>query len=257
MKKVAEIYRYRELLKNLIVNELKLRYRRSLLGFLWTMLNPLLTMIVLTVVMSTLLRFQIEDYWVLLVAGLLPWIFFAQSVNTSLMSIVGKGSLLSKVYIPKALIPLSAVLACCVNFLLALVPMLVLILATGRELNETILFLPAAIVLFTIFTCGFAFLFSCLNVFFRDFTHMTEVILSIWFYLSPVWYTVSLVPEEYRYLFYWNPLLYLIELFRLPIYEGILPSLETIGIATGSAFGSFLLGFMVFLRFERYFVLRV
>src|SRR5207249_425008 len=129
----------------------------------------------------------------LLLAGLLPWIFFSQSVGLALMSVVAKGSLLRKVYIPKTLIPLSAVLSCLLNFLLSFVPFLVLMIALGRPLTAAVLFLPVAVVLLALFTIGVSFLFSCLNVFFRDFTHMTEVLLQAWFYLSPVIYTVKMV----------------------------------------------------------------
>jgi ABC-type polysaccharide/polyol phosphate export permease len=257
LHKLAEIYHYRELLKNLVVTELKLRYRRSILGFVWTMLNPLLMMIVLTLVFSTIMRFDTKDYWVLLLSGLLPWIFFSQSISLSLMSVVSKGNLLKKVYIAKALIPLSAVLACLVNFLLSLFPLFLLMVALGHSVNETILFLPVAVVLLTLFTSGLAFLFSCLNVFFRDFTHMTEVLLSAWFYLSPVIYSLQLVPEQYRGAFYWNPMLYLIELFRAPIYEGRWPAIEVVGVATAAAFLSCVVGFGIFVRYERSFVMRV
>jgi ABC-type polysaccharide/polyol phosphate export permease len=257
MRKVAEIYRYRELLKNLTINELKLRYRRSALGFLWTMLNPLLTMIVLSLVFSTVMRFNIKDYTVLLLAGLLPWLFFSQSVTNSLMSVVAKGDLLKKVYFPKALIPLSAVLACLLNFLLSLVPLFIVVAVLGHTVSPAMVFLPVAVVLMTLFACGFAFLFSCLNVFFRDFTHMTDVLLSAWFYLSPIIYRVDMVPDQFRAAFHWNPMLYLLECFRIPIYDGRFPPAHVVSIAAASAVVAFVAGFAIFVRFERHFILRV
>jgi len=216
-----------------------------------------MTMVVLTLVFSTVMRFNMKDYWVLLIAGLLPWIFFSQSVTTGLMSVVGKGALLKKVYIPKAIIPLSAVLACLVNFVLSLVAMLILMLALGRTPNAAMLFLPVPILILTIFTCGMAFLFSCLNVYFRDFTHMTEVLLSILFYASPIIYTLDMIPERYRPAFAWNPMLYIIETFRTPIFAAELPSAQALGLASVGAVLSCLVGFVVFVRFERGFILRV
>ncbi len=257
LKKIAELYRYRDLLRELVSTELKLRYRRSVLGFLWTMLNPFLMMVVLTAVFSTLMRFGVKDYAVLLLAGLLPWTFFSQSVTLSLMSLVSKGSLLRQVYVPKAMIPLAAVFSCLVNFLLALVPFLLLAAALGRPLNATLFFLPVPILLMTLFTCGVALIFSCLNVFFRDFTHMTEVLLSMWFYLSPVLYTLDLVPPAYRGYFQWNPMYYLLATFRQPIYEGTLPAFAIWATAAAAAVLMGLAGFAVFIRFERHFVLRV
>lgn len=255
--KLVEVYRYRELLKNLVITELKLRYRRSILGLLWTMLNPLLMMIVLSVVFSTIMRFNVKDYAVLLLSGLLPWTFVGQSISLALMSVVSKGSLLKKVYIPKALIPLASVLACLVNFVLSFVPLIVLLLVLGKPLSLTLLFLPVPTVLLALFTCGVAFVFAGLNVFFRDFTHMTDVLLQAWFYLSPIIYTAEMLPPEYRFLIGWNPLAYLIPCFRLPIFEGRLPPLETLAIATISAIVVAGMGVWGFLRYERHFILWV
>ena len=257
MNKLVELYKYRGLLANLVVNELKLRYRRSFFGFLWTLLNPMLTMAVLTVVFSTIMRFDMKHYSVLIFSGLLPWIFFSQSINGSLMSIVGKGSLLKKVYIPKAVIPLSSVLATLVNFILSFIPLVIIMAIAGKPLTWAALFLPVSVLLLALFACGFAFLFSSLNVFFRDFTHMTEVLLQVLFYLSPVIYTVKLVPEQYQHMFTWNPLLYLIDMFRTPLYDDRLPDTFNIMVAAGAAFTALFVGFFVFLRSEKHFVLRV
>jgi ABC-type polysaccharide/polyol phosphate export permease len=245
------------LLYNLTASELKLRYRRSVLGFVWTMLNPLLMMSVMTFVFSKVMRFSMKDYSVLLLAGLLPWTFFSQSINLSLMSIVGKGALLKKVYIPKAIIPISAVLATLVNSSLAFVPLLTLTLLVGHHLNSTVLFLPVAMLILAIFAVGWSLLFSCLYVYFRDFGHMTEVLLQAWFYASPVMYTLDMVPEQYRGAFTWNPVTYFIECFRAPIYAGRLPDAHTLAIAVGSAIASLIVGTIVFLRYENQFVLKV
>ena len=257
MSKIVEIYRYRELLKSLTLNELRLRYRRSVLGFLWTMLNPLLMMIVLTLVFSTVMRVNIENYSISLFAGLLPWSFLAQSVGTSLMSVVSKGSLLKKVYIPKALIPMSAMLSCLINFLLSFVPLLGLLVAVGKPLTWSLLFLPVSVLMMALFVCGLAFIFSCLNVFFRDFSHMTDVILQLWFYASPVLYTLDMVPEKYRPMFLWNPVMHLINCFRLPIMDGRLPTVQSITIAALAGVTMCAVGFGIFIRFERHFILRV
>jgi ABC-type polysaccharide/polyol phosphate export permease len=258
MKKLAELFRYRNLLHNLVATELKLRYRRSVLGFLWTMLNPLLMMIILAFAFSQVMRMDsIKDYAVLLFAGLLPWQFFSQSVMLSLMSIVGKGPLLKKVYIPKAIIPLSAVLASLINFLLAFVPLLLIMVGLGHHVGGALGFLPLAVVFMALFTTGCSFVFACLNVFFRDFSHMTEVLLQAWFYFSPVLYTVKMIPERYRFVFEWNPMLYLIDCFRSPIYDNALPAVGTIYIALISSLVACAVGFLIFVRFERNFVLMV
>lgn len=257
MKSIVEIYKYRHLLTSLISSELKLRYRRSTLGFLWTLLNPLLMMTVLTVVFSSVMRFNTRDYALLLLSGLLPWTFISQSVAGSLMSIVGKGNLIKKVYIPKSIIPLATVLANLVNFVLSLVPLLAIGAFLGHGFSPALVFLPISVCIVGLFACGLALLFSCLNVFFRDFTHMTEVLLQALFYASPIIYTRDMIPEKYAPLFVWNPIVYIIECFRAPIYKGELPSMDAIAVATTGAFAVCALGLVVFLANEERFVLRV
>ncbi|MEM6484781.1 MAG: ABC transporter permease [Pseudomonadota bacterium] len=255
--KIRELYQYRSLLWTLSASELKLRYRRSVLGFLWTLLNPLLMMIVLSAVFSTIMRFDIKNYSVLLLSGLLPWTFFVQSVTGSLMSIVGKEALIKKVYLPKAVIPLSSVVSNFVNFSLSLLPFIVLTAALSHPITHHLIYLPLAMLLLAVFTAGVSFLFSCLNVYFRDFGHMTEVLIQAWFYLSPIIYTLEIIPERYRAPFMYNPMYYFIECFRGPIYYNRSPDTQILAIATGSALIAFLLGFFIFTKYERNFVLRV
>jgi ABC-type polysaccharide/polyol phosphate export permease len=257
MRDLQEIVAYRNLIYELAISDLKLRYRRSVLGFLWTMLNPLLMMMVLATVFSQVMRFAIEDYAVLLLAALLPWGFFSQSITNSLMSIVGKGSLLKKVYIPKAVIPLASVLTVLINFALSLIPLVLLVLIMGKPLTLALLFLPVATLLLAMFACGFAFLFSCLNVFFRDFMHMTDVLLQAWFYLSPIIYTVDMVPEAYRFWFELNPMFHYIQCFQQPIYHGQLPSQFTIVMCTLWGVLALLVGYTVFAKNADKFVFRV
>jgi ABC-type polysaccharide/polyol phosphate export permease len=257
MKELAEILRYRELLKNLVLTELKLRYRRSLLGFVWTMLNPLLMMLVLTLVFSTIFRFAIEDYTVFLLSTLLPWMFFSQAITLSLMSFISKGSLLHKVYFPRAVIPLSAVFSNLLNFLLALIPLAVLMLVAERSFTLALFYLPVALVALTLFTIGLSFVFSTLNVFFRDFTHMTEVLLSLLYFATPIIYPLDAVPQNYQAVLKMNPLLYLLDGFRDPVYYGRLPSAESIGFAFLAGFGALVLGWMVFRANQASLVFRV
>jgi len=257
LKRLTEIYDYRELLKNLVVTELKLRYRRSTLGMLWTMLNPLGMMLILTVVFSTVMRFNTKDYAILLLSGLLPWIYLSQCIGNSLMSIVSKGGLLRKVYIPKVVIPLSVVLAGLINFLLSFVPLIAIMIVLGHPMRPALLFVPVAIVILVLFAAGLSLIFSCLNVFFRDFTHMTDVMLQAWFYLSPILYKIDMLPEKYRALFAWNPLYFIIDCFRAPIFDGELPSLRHIACAAASSVVVAVVGMVVFMRYDNYFILRV
>jgi ABC-type polysaccharide/polyol phosphate export permease len=257
LKRLLEVYKYRELLRNLVITELKLRYRRSVLGMLWTMLNPLGMMLILTAVFSVIMRFDTKDYAILLLSGLLPWIYFSQCISGSLMSIIGKGELLKKVYIPKIIIPLSVVVAGLINFMVSFVPLLAIMFFLGHPIRPALIFLPVAIAILAVFAAGLSFIFSCLNVFFRDFTHMTEVLLQAWFYLSPILYKVDMIPERYRGLFQWNPMFQIIDCFRAPIFDGQFPSLINASIAVAWSLVALLLGTAIFVRYDRYLVLRV
>jgi ABC-type polysaccharide/polyol phosphate export permease len=257
MRELKEIIAYHLLLKNLVLADLRLRYRGSLLGYLWTMLNPLLTMLVLTLVFSTVMRFEVEDYAIMLLSGLLPWLAFNQGINGALFTFIQRGPLLRTVYFPKIILPLAAVMSAVVNFVLALPPLLILVVIFGRPVNWSLLTILPAILLLTLFTTACALLFSLLNTFFRDFGHMTEVLLQLWFYGSPIIYPLSMVPEEYSGYFMLNPICYFIKLFREPLYLGHMAALDTWLICAGASVLTLFCTFLAFRRFESEIIFRV
>lgn len=248
---------FRELLRNLILKELKLRYRRSVLGFLWTMLNPLLMMVVITVAFSTIMKFSMAHFSIFLLTALLPWIMFMQATTGALRSIVDNAHLIHKVYVPKAIFPLAVVGSSLVNFFLSLIPLFVLMVALGVPIRPAVLVLPLAIVILTIFATGTALIFSCLNVFYRDFTHMTEVLLNALFYATPIIYPLHVLPSSYHPYFKLNPMYHVLQCFREPLYEGVVPSALTFGIAGLTAVSLFVVGWVFFQRYEHDFVFYV
>lgn len=182
---------YRHLVANLVIRDLKVRYKNSLLGFMWSLVGPLLMMSVFWLVFSVLLRQQIRDYAVFLLVALLPWNWFQVSVAGGLHSITNNGSLINKVYFPREVLPVSIVLSELVNFLLAL-PVLVMVLyATGNPLTIHALWLPVIIALQLVFTLGLVFVLATANVYYRDTGVIMEVVLLAWFFLTPVFYTLE------------------------------------------------------------------
>lgn len=246
-----------ELIWALARKDLMVRYKRSALGFLWALLNPLLTMAILALVFSLLMRFSIENYSVFLISALLPWTFFSQSLAYSAESVVGNGELLKKVRVEKAVFPISAVLSNLVNFALSFIPLAALLLVLGHPLHWTWLYLPAAVVALAMFTLGCGFIVAASNVFFRDVSHILQVVLSILFYFSPIIYSLDLIPEQYRYIFRLNPVLYLLEGFRDSIYAGAVPSLASVALAFGIGLAALLLGYAIFRRYQESFVFYV
>jgi len=245
---MGEIFRYRDLILVLIVRELKVRYRRSTIGFLWTMIHPLLTMLVLEVVFSTAFRFNIKDYPVYVFSGILFWNFFNQSVVTSMNSLKGNASLLQKLPVPKAVFPIATVLSGVVNLIFALVPLSLILFVSNHRLSGSLLFVPVGIVIATMFTLGAGLILSPLAVFFNDVVEMVTVVLTLILYLTPVFYPLSIVPARFRWVVACNPLQLILEVFRAPIYRSQIPEIGQLSVAVLVATAMLVGGVAVFER---------
>ncbi|MBI4466878.1 MAG: ABC transporter permease [Acidobacteria bacterium] len=252
-----DTYRYRELIWILAVKELKVRYKRSVLGFFWALLHPLLMMVVLTVVFSSILRFGIEKYPVFLVSGLFPWIFFSQSLLYASESIVTNGPLIKKVYVPKLVFPLAAILANLINFLLSLLPMALILLLLGFPFHTTWVFLPIPLLGLVLFAVGCGFIVSTINVFFHDMHHILQILLTAYFYFCPVIYDLSVVEARFHGLFRWNPLLYVLGGFRSAIYYGDPLPAPAVAVALGGGLLMVAVGYALFRRYQDTFPLYV
>jgi ABC-type polysaccharide/polyol phosphate export permease len=254
----GELWRFRQLVSLLVARVLKVRDKRSILGVLWTMMNPLLLMVVYAVVFSTILRAAVPNYTIFLLAGLLPWIFFSNAAMQGLMSVLVNQDLIRKVRVPQAVFPFSIVGSNIVNLALSLVPLAIIMAAVGQRFTAALAFVPVALAILTAFTAGVTLLLATATVFFRDVRHLTEVLLQVVLYLSPVLYDVDQLGEHHSWWFRVfrlelaiNPMSYLIELVRAPVYYGRLPPLQTVAIATAYALASLAIGFAVFTRLER------
>lgn len=246
----TEIKKNRELIWALAVKELRVRYKRSALGFLWALLNPLLMMIILTMVFSTVMRVPVHDYPIFLISTLLPWTFFSQSLAYSVESIVSNGDLLKKVYVAKSVFPLAAIVSNLINFLLSMVPLVLLLAVFRFPLHWTWFYLLVPFVSLILFTLGCGFFFAMVNVFFRDMSHILQILLQAWFYFCPIIYSLDFVPPRYRVLFRLNPLAYPLNGFRLAIYYGQLPSPASMAMSLGCGIAALVLGYMLFQHSE-------
>ncbi|MFW6012119.1 MAG: ABC transporter permease [Gemmatimonadota bacterium] len=245
---MIELLRYRDLVQALVVRDLKVRYRRSAIGFLWTMLQPLMTMLVLTLVFSAIFRFEIANYPVYALAGIMFWNFFSQSIITAMNSLKSNAHLLTKIPVPKAVFPLSTVIAGVINLLFALVPLFGILLFTGHPIRPALLFLPAAIVLAALFTLGAGLLLSPMAVFFYDTIEMVTVVMTLLMYMTPIFYPMDIVPEKYLWVVRFNPVRSVLEVFRDPIYFGKVPPLSHLSVAVAVTAVALLIGFVAFRR---------
>lgn len=251
---VAHLYAYRTLLQLLIDRDLKARYKRSVLGVLWTMLNPLLTMIVMTIVFSAVFRFAVTNYPVFMFSGYTFWSFFAQSTLAAAPVIYGNGQLIKKVALPKSIFPIAVVASGLVNLLLALPALLIIMLATGRPIQPAMLFLPISLLALVLFTAGLALFLAAATVFFNDIQHIYGVLLTLLLYLTPVMYPLTIVPQRYHWLLSVNPLYYLIEILRQPVYDGVVPAWHFTVVGFGAGLLSLVTGFWFFIRSENAFI---
>ncbi len=253
IEELLALVHYKELIFQLISRSVKTRYKRSFLGVAWTMVNPLLTMAVLTLVFSSLFRFPAENYALYVLSGLLLWNFFAQSTTAAMGDLMWSGGLITRVYFPKSVFPVAAVGTGLFNLLLALVPYFIIAFILGAEISIAILYLPISILIATIFTLGVAMALSSVVVFFADVLPMYEIVLTAWLYLTPIIYPIDLLPEPIQAVLRFNPLLPIVEVFRAPLYEGKPPDLFTLAYASAVAIVALVLGWWMFTRKSREF----
>ncbi len=254
---VVETYRYRELIWALALKELKIRYKRSVLGFMWALLNPALMMLVMSVVFSTIMRFNIPNYAIFLLSVLLPWTFFSQSLSYATESIVSNGELIKKVSVPKLVFPVAAVVSNIINLLLSFLPLALLVVGMRHPFYKTWLFLPVPMLALVIFTLGVTFFCAAANVYYRDVAHIVQVVLAAWFYFTPIIYSLDLIPPDRRWLFKLNPIIYVINGFRLAVYNGILPRWQSVAASFACAFLALFIGFAIFRKYQDEFVFYV
>ena len=254
---VSTFWRYKWLLYELVLRDLKIKYRSSVLGYLWSLLNPLMMMTVLTIVFSTLFRFDIPNYPVYLLSGQLIYSFFSEATNMSMSSIINSASLIKKVYIPKYTFPVSRVLSSFVTLLLSLLAMVIVMVVTQVKFTWVILFFPIPLIYILVFSIGMGLLLSVLAVYFRDVIHLYSVLLSAWMYLTPIMYPINMVPDYVKRFIFWNPMYYFVEIFRQIVLYGEWPSLEMHLICLGFDLLALVTGLFVFYKNQKNFILHV
>ena len=258
---LREMWTYRELTRNLIVRDIKVRYKNSALGIFWSLLNPLLMTLVFTVVFTVMapVRGNIHSFPVFVLCALLPWNFFSASVIGTTSSIVGNANLINKVYFPREILPLSTVLAELVNFCLALVILFGMIIVFGIRLTPWALLLPLVIAIQIAFTLGIGFILATLNVFYRDTQQIMNVVMLAWFFVTPIIYPVSILPHNYqlwgltidvwRWAHILNPMTSLIATYRVILYDGAPPAYDFLLRTAVTALAFLLMGTFVFRRY--------
>ena len=248
LAEIGELLRYRDLLKLLVSKIIKTRYKRSALGVVWTLLNPLLNMAVLTVAFSAVFNATVAHYPVYVLTGILWWSFFTQTTNYAMSSVVWGGGLLKRIYVPRTIFAVASVAHGVVNLVISLATLAVIMALVGHPFHATWLFLPVPILLLALFSLGVALFMSTLAVFFVDVFDIFQVVIQALFFLTPIIYPTEILPTKYQVFQRMNPMVYLLETFRAPLLDGTLPDPRVFAIAAGSALGFLLLGWWTFTR---------
>ena len=246
------IFEYRELIRNLVISDLNVKYANSALGFAWSMLNPLLMMLVLYFVFSSFYKAQ-ENFVLYIFIGLLVWRFFSIGTTTALSSIVGRANLVTKIYIPREILPLSSVLSCLISSTMEFCVLLPLLLILGAGFHFTILLFPVIFALFFLIIYGCALILSSFYVYFRDLNQIWEVLMQMGFFATPIMYATTIIPDRFRFYYMLNPIARLMEMCRDIFLTGTMPTLSDFAIVL--AFGLILTvaGIILFKRLSRRF----
>jgi ABC-type polysaccharide/polyol phosphate export permease len=245
---LRDLVQHRHLLAQLIHRDLTIRYKRSVLGFLWTMLHPLLMMLIFLVVFSSMFRFATPHYETYFLSEYIAWMFFAQTVTQVMASVAWNGPLMKRVRVPPSIFTLAATVSGLVNLLLSILMLFVIMLIAGAPFRITLLFLPVSLLIVAAFTFGISLALAAFSVFFADVREMIQAALPALMYLTPIIYPISIVPDLWRPMLAMNPLAYVLEIVRDPIYYGILPSHLTLLLAIVMSIGSVAFGWMIFSR---------
>lgn len=254
---MVTVKRYRFLLRQLVARDFKAKYKRSVFGVLWSFLNPLLTMTVQYIVFSTVFQNDIQNFPAYLLIGVVFFNFFSEVCGLGLMSIIGNAPLITKVYIPKCIFPISKVLSSFINFLLALLPLSAVLLLTGQRVTKAVFLLPFSLICLLLFCLGMVLLLSAMMVFFRDVQFLWNVVSLLWMYATPIFYPETIIPARFITLYKMNPLYHFIRFTRLILLDGASPEPQAYLFCVIAAVIPLLLGIAVFRKTQDRFVLNI
>jgi len=250
---LREIYKFRELLISWTIRELRLRYKQSMLGGLWAILQPLTLMVLFVIIFSVFVRVPTEGipYPIFAYSALLPWTYFATAITFSVTSLVTNMNLVTKIYFPREILPFASIGAALVDFAIASIVLVGLMLFYRIPFHITLLWLPVPIVTETVFIAGVALFAAILNAFYRDVRFLIPLAIQAWMYATPIIYPLSSVPDWLRPFYLLNPMAGLIDAFRRVIIQGLNPDPVAFGLSASIAIILLFAGYAYFKRAER------
>lgn len=252
MKKIKEIYDYREMIFSIVRRELRGRYKGSILGFFWTFLNPLLQLLVYSLVFSIIVRVEVEKYYLFLFVALIPWLFFSSALTTGSSVILSNKDMIKKIYFPREVLPIAHVLTNFINMLFSFIIIFLVLIFSGSAFNFTaILYLPIIMLVEFIIALGVTFLVSSITVYLRDFEHIMSILNMLWMYLTPILYSITMVPARFLPILLLNPMTSVIVAYREILYYARVPELSTLLSAVVMGLIILMIGYIVFGKLQK------
>lgn len=254
MQIIKEIFQYREMIANLIRKDLRGRYKGSVLGFLWTFLNPLLQLGVYTMVFSIILRAAIEKYYLFLFVALIPWMFFSACLSGGCAAVLNDKNLVTKIYFPREVLPISFVTSNFINMLYSFIVVLIVVVLMGDHINFLAwIYLPIIMLVEYLLALGCTLITSALTVYFRDLQYFLGIVAMAWQFLTPVMYSVDMVPDKLMPFFMMNPMTSIVIAYRDVLYYGQIPAIETLALPLIISLIVLVLGELIFRCLQRNF----
>ncbi len=253
IKRIKGLWEFKYLIYNLVARDLKVKYKGSTLGFLWSLLNPLLMLVVYTVAFKYVMKLRVPNFTIFLFSALLPWTFLSSALSMGVTAITENSNLVKKVYFPREVLPLSMVLVNLFHFVLTFVVLIPALLFFKVTIGFTFLFLVVIIFFQSLFVLGLTFIASAMNVYYRDVKHFLEVFLQLWFWVTPIIWAIDMIPEKFRDFAYLNPFTSFVKAYRDIILENRLPQPLIMLMVAALGIAVFLLGALIFQKKQRRF----
>lgn len=247
------LYEYRELLKTSIKKDIRGKYKSSILGVIWSFLNPLLQLAVYAIVFPLIMKSNILNYTVFVCCGLIPWTFFSTAISRTSFVMVENANIIKKVYFPREILPISIVTSEMVNFIISTIIILVFVMAYGIGFSWYIVFYPVILIIQYILLIGISLLVSSITVYFRDLQHFIGILLQLLFYATPIVYGLDIIPESFRWILKINPMSYIIDGYRSIFYYQRMPDFAGLGIVFAISLILCIIGYLVFNKLQKRF----
>ncbi len=253
MKFFKSLYEYRELLKTSISKDVRGKYKNSVLGILWSFLNPLLQIAVYAIVFPLIMKSNLPNYTVFLCCGLIPWNFFSAAISRTSFTMIENGNIIKKVYFPREVLPISVVTSEAINFIISTIIILAFVLGYGMGLSKFLIFYPLVLLVQYILLIGISFIVSSVTVYFRDLQHFIGIALQLLFYATPIVYAPNTIPENFQWILKFNPMTYVINGYRDIFYYKQMPDLSSMVMVLGVGLIVCLTGYFIFNKLQRRF----